>query len=76
MKIVVIGGSGLIGKKLVNNLRQHGHEVVAASPSSGRRRGMIRFWDFKLSGAPPLLSFIVRPPERRANPMIGGHDAN
>jgi uncharacterized protein YbjT (DUF2867 family)/quercetin dioxygenase-like cupin family protein len=35
MKIVVIGGSGLIGKKLVNNLRQKGHEVVAASPSSG-----------------------------------------
>jgi uncharacterized protein YbjT (DUF2867 family)/quercetin dioxygenase-like cupin family protein len=35
MKIVVIGGSGLIGRKLVNNLRQHGHEVMAASPSSG-----------------------------------------
>lgn len=35
MKIVVIGGSGLIGKKLVNNLRQLGHEVVAASPRSG-----------------------------------------
>src|SRR2546428_8744303 len=35
MKIVVIGGSGLIGTKLVNNLRQHDHEVVAASPSSG-----------------------------------------
>jgi uncharacterized protein YbjT (DUF2867 family) len=35
IKIVVIGGSGLIGKKLVNNLRQHGHEVAAASPSSG-----------------------------------------
>ena len=35
MKIVVIGGSGLIGKKLVKNLRQQGHEVVAASPSSG-----------------------------------------
>src|SRR5881227_3489455 len=35
MKIVVIGGSGLIGKKVVTNLRQHGHEVVAASPSSG-----------------------------------------
>jgi uncharacterized protein YbjT (DUF2867 family)/quercetin dioxygenase-like cupin family protein len=35
MKIVVIGGSGLIGKKLVNNLRQQGHEIVAASPSSG-----------------------------------------
>jgi uncharacterized protein YbjT (DUF2867 family) len=35
MKIVVIGGSGLIGKKLVNSLRNHGHEIVAASPSSG-----------------------------------------
>src|SRR5262252_4584380 len=35
MKIVVIGGSGLIGKKVVVNLRQRGHEVVAASPSSG-----------------------------------------
>ena len=35
MEIVVIGGSGLIGTKLVNNLRQHGHEVVAASLSSG-----------------------------------------
>jgi uncharacterized protein YbjT (DUF2867 family) len=35
MKIVVIGGSGLIGKKLVSILRHSGHEVVAASPSSG-----------------------------------------
>jgi uncharacterized protein YbjT (DUF2867 family) len=35
MKIVVIGGSGLIGKKVVTNLRQHGDELVAASPSSG-----------------------------------------
>src|SRR6266478_6268650 len=35
MKIVVIGGSGLIGKKVVTNLRRHGHEVVAASPSAG-----------------------------------------
>jgi uncharacterized protein YbjT (DUF2867 family) len=35
MKIVVIGGSGLIGGKLVTNLRGLGHEVVAASPRSG-----------------------------------------
>ena len=35
MKIVVIGGTGLIGTKLVNNLRKSGHEVLAASPSSG-----------------------------------------
>ncbi len=35
MKIVVIGGSGLIGTNLVNRLRRAGHEVVAASPNSG-----------------------------------------
>ena len=35
MKIVVVGGSGLIGSKLVKKLQDHGHEVVAASPSSG-----------------------------------------
>jgi uncharacterized protein YbjT (DUF2867 family) len=35
MKIVVIGGSGLIGSKLVTRLRAHGHEAVAASPNSG-----------------------------------------
>jgi uncharacterized protein YbjT (DUF2867 family) len=35
MKVVVIGGSGLIGAKVVNNLRQRGHEVMAASPASG-----------------------------------------
>lgn len=35
MKIVVIGGTGLIGKKLVQKLRDEGHEVLAASPSSG-----------------------------------------
>ncbi len=35
MKIVVIGGSGLIGSKLVTILRGEGHEVIAASPSTG-----------------------------------------
>ena len=35
MKIVIIGGSGLIGTKLTARLRNKGHEVVAASPSSG-----------------------------------------
>jgi uncharacterized protein YbjT (DUF2867 family) len=35
MKIVVIGGSGLIGSKLVTKLREQGHEAVAASPKSG-----------------------------------------
>ncbi len=35
MKIVIFGGTGLIGTKLVNTLRQKGHEVVTASPSRG-----------------------------------------
>jgi uncharacterized protein YbjT (DUF2867 family) len=35
MKIVVIGGSGRIGSKVVENLRRGGHEVMAASPSTG-----------------------------------------
>ena len=35
MKIVVIGGTGLIGSKTVAILRQGGHKVAAASPKSG-----------------------------------------
>jgi uncharacterized protein YbjT (DUF2867 family) len=35
MKLVVIGGSGLIGSKLVAKLRDHGHDAVPASPDSG-----------------------------------------
>jgi uncharacterized protein YbjT (DUF2867 family) len=35
MKIVVIGGTGLIGSKVVTRLREHGHEAVAASPRLG-----------------------------------------
>jgi len=35
MKIIAIGSTGLIGSKVVNKLREHGHEAVAASPNSG-----------------------------------------
>ena len=35
MKIVVVGGAGLVGSKLVTNLREHGDEAVAAAPSTG-----------------------------------------
>ena len=35
MKIVAIGGTGLIGSKLVNKLREHGHEAIAAAPNTG-----------------------------------------
>jgi nucleoside-diphosphate-sugar epimerase len=48
MKIVVVGGTGLIGSKTVAILRQGGHEVVAASPKSGintiTARGSKRLW--------------------------------
>ena len=35
MKIVVIGGTGLIGSKLVARLRSKGHDAIPASPNSG-----------------------------------------
>src|SRR5499426_2452453 len=35
MKLVIIGGTGLIGSKLVANLKEHGHEAVPASPDTG-----------------------------------------
>lgn len=35
MKVVVIGGTGLIGSKVVDKLNQHGHEAVAAAPDTG-----------------------------------------
>ena len=35
MKVVVIGGTGLIGTKVVRRLREKGHDVVAASPTLG-----------------------------------------
>lgn len=35
MKIVVIGGTGLIGRQVIERLTEHGHEAIAASPSTG-----------------------------------------
>ncbi|MDX3772451.1 MULTISPECIES: NAD-dependent epimerase/dehydratase family protein, partial [unclassified Streptomyces] len=35
MKIVVIGGTGLIGSKVIVKLKAHGHDAVAASPNTG-----------------------------------------
>jgi len=35
MKIVVVGGTGLVGSKVVEKLKQKGHEVVAAAPNTG-----------------------------------------
>src|SRR5215471_10022167 len=35
MKLIIIGGTGLIGSKLVTKLREHGHEAVPAAPNTG-----------------------------------------
>jgi uncharacterized protein YbjT (DUF2867 family) len=35
MKLVIIGGTGLIGSKLVAKLRERGHDAVAAAPNTG-----------------------------------------
>src|SRR5262245_267006 len=35
MKLVIIGGTGLIGSKLVSKLTEHGHQALAASPDTG-----------------------------------------
>jgi len=45
MKIVVIGGSGLIGSKLVTRLREHGYEAVAASPNTGVNTPVLEFFE-------------------------------
>jgi hypothetical protein len=56
MKIVVIGGSGLIGTKLVNNLRQHSHEVEVNDqslvPGDNPRLGPTRFEDWLSQSIP------------------------
>jgi uncharacterized protein YbjT (DUF2867 family) len=61
MKIVVIGGTGLIGKKVVKILRHEGHEAVAASPSSGVNtltgEGLIE----ALAGAPVVVDVANAP---------------
>jgi uncharacterized protein YbjT (DUF2867 family) len=61
MKIVVIGGTGLIGTKVVNSLRKKGHEVLAASPNTGvntiTREGLAE----ALSGAQVVIDLANSP---------------
>jgi len=59
MKIVVIGGTGLIGKKLIPLLRERGHEAVAASPASGVNTLTGEAIDEVLADAAPLASTRV-----------------
>ena len=61
VKIVVIGGSGLIGTKLVSRLRQKGHEVVAASPNSGVNTITGEGLADALAGAQVIVDVATRP---------------
>jgi len=61
MKIVVIGGSGLIGSKVVERLRAAGHEVLAASPASGVNTLTGEGLDEALAGAQVVLDVANSP---------------
>lgn len=61
MKIVVIGGTGLIGSKVVARLRQRGHEVLAASPASGVNTLTGEGLDDALAGASVVIDLANAP---------------
>jgi uncharacterized protein YbjT (DUF2867 family) len=61
MKIVVIGGTGLIGTKLVKNLRERDHEVLAASPRSGVNTFTGEGLDGALTGAQVVVDVANAP---------------
>ena len=61
MKIVVIGGTGLIGSKTVAILRQRGHQVVAASPQSGVNTLTGEGLDEALAGAQVVVDLANSP---------------
>jgi uncharacterized protein YbjT (DUF2867 family) len=61
MKIVVIGGSGLIGSKVVSELRARGHEALAASPASGVNTVTGAGLDAALKGAQVVIDVANSP---------------
>ena len=61
MKIVVIGGTGLIGRKLVTLLNQHGHDVLAASPNTGVNTLTGEGLDAALAGAQVVVDVANSP---------------
>ena len=61
MKIVVIGGTGLIGSKTVAILRQGGHEVIAASPNTGVNTITGEGLDEALAGAQVVIDLANSP---------------
>lgn len=61
MKIVVIGGTGLIGTKLVARLRERGHEAIAASPGTGVNTMTGEGLDTALAGAQVVVDVANSP---------------
>ena len=61
MKIVVIGGTGLIGSKVVQNLRARGHEAVPASPNTGVNTLTGEGLDRALAGAQVVVDLANSP---------------
>src|SRR4051794_35803740 len=61
MKIVVIGGNGLIGTKVVGLLRERGHEVIAASRSTGINAVTGEGLDKAMSGAQVVVDVANAP---------------
>lgn len=61
MKIVVIGGTGLIGKKVVERLRKRGHEAVPAAPSTGVNAVTGEGLDAALAGADVVVDLANSP---------------
>lgn len=61
MKIVVIGGTGLIGSKLVKNLTEHGHQALAASPNTGVNTVTCQGLAEVLKGAPVIVDVSNSP---------------
>jgi len=62
MKIVVIGGTGLIGSKLVTTLREHGHEAVPAAPNTGVNTLTGEGLEAVLEGAAAVVDVSNAPP--------------
>ena len=65
MKIVVIGGTGLIGSRLVSNLTQHGHQAVAASPNTGVNTVTCQGLAEVLKGGPVIVDVSNSPSWRK-----------
>src|SRR5690606_468987 len=61
MKIVIIGGTGLIGSKVATRLRQLGHEVIAAAPNTGVTRITGEGLDEAIKGADVVIDVANSP---------------